>query len=81
MSLAKFETITGYRSHRQAQERREWIDEAVVYLLALGIYAQDEITDAANLAIYLFSSARDEGGEIMYSAKEAVDEELTYWGD
>jgi hypothetical protein len=69
------------RSERQAAERREWIADAVGYMIGLGIYAQEEVYDCFALAESLEYHARDEGGELMFSAKEAVDEELTYWGD
>ncbi|UAV89609.1 hypothetical protein [Pseudomonas phage COT4] len=69
------------RSERQAAEAREWIADAVGYMIMIGLYEQKEIYDAVDLAENLHYHSRDEGGEIMYSAKEAVDEELTYWGD
>lgn len=69
------------RSDRQNRERVVWVAEAVAYLIALGVYAPDELEGANDLADNLWWYARDEGGEMMYSAKEAVDEELTYWGD
>lgn len=69
------------RSDRQAREAKAWVEEAVTYMLAIGLYAQEEISEAVDLAENLHWWARDEGGEMMYSAKEAVDEELTYWGD
>lgn len=69
------------RSERQAAEAREWIADAVGYMIMIGLYAQEEISDATDLAENLHYHSRDEGGEIMYSAKEAIDEELTYWGE
>lgn len=69
------------RTERQVAERKEWVAEAMTYMFSLGIFAQEEISDCHYLAHSLHFSARDEGGEMMYSAKEAVDEELTYWGD
>jgi hypothetical protein len=68
------------RSDRQARIRKEWIADAVGYLIGLGVYAQEEVEQAYELADNLHWHAKDEGGEMMYTAKEAVDEELTYWG-
>ncbi|QXV71664.1 hypothetical protein psageK4_010c [Pseudomonas phage psageK4] len=81
MSLAKFETVVEYRRDRQARERTLWIEEAVSYMIAIGLYAQEEIEQAVDLAENLHHHLVDEDGEMTYSAKEAVDEELTYWGD
>lgn len=69
------------RFERQAQERKEWIVDAVWYLLDIGIYTQDEIYDAWSLAESLHWHGKDEGGEMMFTPKESVDEELSYWGD
>jgi hypothetical protein len=69
------------RTERHAAERKEWIADAVGYLIGLGIYAQEEVDGCFALAESLEFHARDEGGELMYTAKEAVDEELSYWGD
>ncbi|WYN05136.1 hypothetical protein ISREJYDI_CDS0176 [Pseudomonas phage UNO-G1W1] len=81
MSLAKFTTVVEYRADRQAREAKLWIEEAVTYMLAIGLYAQEEISEAVDLAENLHYHYKDEGGEIDISAKDAVDEELTYWGD
>lgn len=69
------------RRERQERERTLWIEEAVSYMIATGLYAQEEIEQAVDLAENLHYHGKDEGGEMHYSAKEAVDEELTYWGD
>lgn len=69
------------RSDRQAAERKEWIADAVGYMISIGFYAQEEVDEAVCLAETLHYHNLDEGGEMTYSAKEAVDEELTYWGD
>ena len=69
------------RTERQAAEAREWIADAVGYMMNIGLFAQEEIYDALDLAETLHYGNRDEGGELMGSAKEVVDEELTYWGD
>lgn len=69
------------RSERQAAEAREWIADAVQYMSMIGLFTQEEIYDALCLAESLHYHYRDEGGEMMSSAEEAVDEELTYWGE
>lgn len=69
------------RTERQAAEAREWIADAVQYMIILGLFAQEEVYDAVDLAESLHYHNRDEGGEMISSAKEAVDEELTYWGE
>lgn len=77
------------RSERQAQERKDWIAEAIGYLFMIGAVDEGDIfysgtlysSTAYDLAESLWYHARDEGGELMYSPKEAVDEEMTYWGD
>lgn len=81
MSLAKFTTVVEWRADRQARERKAWIEEAVTYMIAIGLYAQEEIEQAVDLAENLHYHLKDEGGEIDCTPKDAVDEELTYWGD
>lgn len=75
MSIAKFETVVEYRRDRLARERKTWIADAVWYMLDIGLYTQDEINDAYYLADNLVDGYED------FTPKEAVDEELTYWGD
>lgn len=79
MSLAKFVTVVEWRADRQARERKAWIEEAVEYMLSRGMFTQEFRHDAVQLAESLHSMSKDEGGETFVSAKEAVDEELTYW--
>lgn len=69
------------RHERQAREQKAWIEEAVSYMMQIGLYAQEEVEQAVDLAENLHYHYKDEGGEIDISAKDAVDEELTYWGD
>lgn len=81
MISAKAET----RKERYDRIEAEWINEAMAYLLALGIYAPDELEGANELAESLWDNSDnrcliDEPDHFL-SAKEAVDEELTYWGD
>lgn len=56
-------------------DRKEWIADAVWYMLDIGLFTQDEINDCYYLADNLYDNFED------YTPKEAVDEELTYWGD
>ena len=72
----KFET----RTQRRARERKVWIEQAVAYMIEIDIYAQEEVEQATNLAENLHFHCKDEGGEMMCSPKDAVDEELRYWG-
>uniref|UniRef100_A0AAU6VY91 Uncharacterized protein n=2 Tax=unclassified bacterial viruses TaxID=12333 RepID=A0AAU6VY91_9VIRU len=68
------------RSERIAREQKEWIADAVAYMIMIGLYAQEEVYEALYLAeILAEEGCRD--GEIVFTAKEAVDEELSYWGD
>ena len=69
------------RTERLAAERRKWIADAVAYMISIGLYAQEEIYDAVYLAEDLYLSNLDTTWEMIFSAEEAVDEELTYWGD
>jgi hypothetical protein len=77
MTGAQFET----RSDRQAREHRDWVATGVAYLIGLSIYAVEEQDEAKDLMECLWWDSRDEGGEMMCTPQEAVDEELTYWGD
>jgi len=69
------------RFERQQAERREWIADLVGYSYLIGLFSQDEMIDALDLAESLYHNSVDEGGELQYTAKESLDEELTYWGD
>lgn len=67
------------RAERQAQERKEWIARAISYMSYLEVVTEDET--AYSLAESLWYNSRDEGGEMMYTPIEAVDEEISYWGE
>lgn len=56
-------------------ERKEWMADAVWYMLDIGLFTQDEINDCYYLAECLVDGYTD------CTPKDAVDEELTYWGD
>lgn len=73
--------VDNTRHERQAIERSVWIMEAAAYMVDSGLYAVEEWEQAVELASNLHYHNRDEGGEMMASPKEAVDEEITYWGD
>lgn len=68
------------RQERQTLERKEWIVDAMGYMLNLSMFKQETIDDCC-VADSLYYSCRDEGGGIMYSPEEAVDEEFSYWGE
>lgn len=68
------------RTQRQARERKVWIEQAVAYMIEIGLYAQEEVEQASDLAESLHLHCKDEGGEVVDSPKEVIDEELTYWG-
>ena len=69
------------RSVRQTAERMHWINDAVSYLINMGIFTQEERSEAENMAETLLEASIDEGGEIYIEPAEAVDEELSYWGE
>lgn len=69
------------RSDRQARIRKAWIADAVAYMISIGLYAQEEHEQAYELADNLHWHYKDEGGEIYDTPQDAVDEELTYWGE
>ena len=66
---------------RQALQRDEWTRQAVDYLLELKLYSYSlyERNKAFSLAESLYESAIDANGEIIYTPKESVDEELYSW--
>lgn len=67
---------------RQLAKKREWLADAVQYMFMIGLFTQEEIYDAVDLAesLHYHGLYKDEVNP-SFSAKEAVDEELTYWGD
>ena len=69
------------RQERQQAERREWIADVVGYSYMIGLFAQDEMILALDLAESLYHNSVDEGGELLYTPQESLDEELTYWGE
>lgn len=73
------------REERRNKSRNKWLEDAVAYLIKIGVYAPDELEGANELAEILWDSSDNEDyfddHAMFQSAKEAVDEELTYWGD
>lgn len=67
------------RSERQAAECKVWVQEAADYLVHLGVYGPEELQHAHEYASNLCSQYRDDGGELMDTPKDAVDEDLTYY--
>ncbi|WKV20401.1 hypothetical protein 16Q_008c [Pseudomonas phage 16Q] len=61
---------------------KEWIADAIAYMYDIGLFTQAEWKDCVDLAESLHYNGRYED-EInpSFSAKDAVDEELTYWGE
>lgn len=59
-------------------DKELWIGEAVAYMELLELQLGEQ--DAHQLAESLFEGAISLGGVGM-TPQEAVDEELTYWGD
>lgn len=66
------------RSARQATERKFWIMEAADYLVALNVYEIDELPWAMAHAKRLAARYTDEGGELMESPTQAVNDDLAY---
>lgn len=73
------------RDERFNAYRNEWIQTAVNYLLRIGVYAPDELEGANELAETLWeSSDNDEfwnDEALRLCPEDAVDEEMTYWGE
>lgn len=64
--------------------KRQWIDRAVNYMLNIKLFnvlIQSEVDDAYQLAETLYENSVDEAGICTYDPIEAVDEEISYWGD
>lgn len=73
------------REERRNKSRNKWLEDAVAYLIKIGVYAPDELEGANELAEILWDSSDNEDyfddHALFQSAEDAVDEELTYWGD
>lgn len=67
--------MTNYipRSTRQNIEGEMWIEDAVDYLLEMGVFSFSEIVQAREVTKKLLYFNKDEGGELMEaSAREYV---------
>lgn len=65
------------------ERSKEWIADAVCYMIMIGVYAQDEIYDCLCLAETLWDNSENEDypEDSWLSAEYAVDEEMSYWGE
>lgn len=66
------------RVSRQSAERKYWKQEAADLLILKGVCGPDELVEAAEYAESLMYRNVGEGGELMASPKEAVDDDLIY---
>ena len=70
------------RDDLQALQYSEWLAAAVAYMMELKVYTEHENLQAYNLAETLWENCGNDDTEFnRVSAKDAVDEELTNWGD
>lgn len=69
------------RSERQARERRSWIAGAMAYMFEMRLFSASQYNQCQDFAETLWFANRNEGGEMMNTPQEAVDEEISYWGD
>lgn len=73
------------RQERLDAFRTQWIQEAIDYLYKLGVYAPDELEGANELAETIWENSDNEiyfeDHALRYSAVDAVDSELSYWGE
>lgn len=81
--MKQYEVKVETKHERQARERELWVIGASAYLVSLGVFTEEEKDQADELAAsILFCNCIDcHTGEIEYSVKEAIDEEMTYWGE
>ena len=65
--------------------RTGWVQQAIDYMLEIKLYSTDELEGARELAETLWENSDNEDifkdCTQLFSAKDAVDEELTYWGE
>lgn len=66
------------RSARQAVERKFWALEAADYLVSRGVYSKDKLHLALAHAKRLVARNTDEGGELLESPQQVVDDDLAY---
>jgi len=70
------------KTEREALEVKTWIADAIAYMFDIKLFKQEEWKDCVDLAesLHYHGVYKDEVVP-SFTAKEAVDEELTYWGD
>lgn len=70
------------RLERMAREREAWLQEAINYMIELELFEPSTGTPpwAIQLAETLYEDSIGLAG-IECTPKEALDEEMTYWGD
>lgn len=61
-----------------ALTKTEWVEEAVDYLILKGIFDDESKPFAIQLAQDLYDAG---GADDQCSPEDAIDEELSYWGD
>ena len=64
-----------------ALQKDAWVAQAVQYLVELGVYSTLEHTAAYMLAESLWDNSDNDGSSTDMTPQEAVEEELSYWGD
>ncbi len=64
-----------------ALQKDAWVAQATQYMVALGVYTTLEHTAAYMLAESLWENADNDGSSTDLTPQEAVEEELSYWGD
>lgn len=63
---------------QRAAERKYWRQEAADLLILKGVCGPDELEAAAEYAESLMYRSIGDGGELLVSPKEAVDDDLIY---
>lgn len=66
------------RISRRYAERKYWKQEAADLLILKGVCGPEELVEAAEYAESLMYRNVDEGGELMASPQEAVEDDLVY---
>jgi hypothetical protein len=66
------------RVNRQAAERKYWKQEVADLLILTGMFGPDEQAAAGIYATSLMYRNLDEGGELIVSPKEAVEDDYSY---
>lgn len=64
-----------------ALQKDEWVAQATQYMVSLGVYSTLEHTAAYMLAESLWHTSDNDGSSCDVTPQEAVEEELSHWGD